>query len=438
MKVLVIGAELPRPDSAHFEAASLRTRQIVIPLISAGCSVRLVSWLTNNMAKENSSNSDIGLEASFLDFRNGRWIYQINSIDSGFKPDCIVGISYRGAAYATRIRERKPIWMDLYGDVLAEGQVLQHAKGTNRGALSAVWLDRMLLKIGDIFSTCSERQRYAVIGKLGLMGRLKRETLGYEFVHNIPPGILENDSRTVIKSPNSVFVVKSEEGKLATIPKKAIVVLWSGSYNCWMDETTLFNGLIGAMAHDDRLLYISTGKGVKYARFTNMVKESPFRNRFHLLGWQPYSVVQELLYRANIGLIVDALHYEVLLGTRTRLIEMASAGLAILCTRGCELVESLENEEAIRAFNIGDSAVLSTAILDLGRNPELRQKLAKRAIMVIKEKYSYENTAQPLVKWVNSPSYAPDKNVKSFRLQLENNIRLYVRKTLWRVFGLLK
>jgi glycosyltransferase involved in cell wall biosynthesis len=443
-KILVIGAELPQfSDSFHIEAASYRTWQFVSPLIKASHKVFLVA--------RRGERADMALGKAIpdlccwsVDFSNPGWIRQVNVLRRRVDPDCIVAVTARSAMYATRIRHAKPIWMDLYGDLSAENQVSLAVRGTKVGGASAGWLEHAVLSVGDVFSSCGERQRYAIIGKLGLLKRLNGSALGYEFVYSIPPGVFvdENPRLNMLGSQKERILPGSESNNGKTLPENAVVVLWAGGYNVWTDIRTLFDGLTFAMQRDLSLHYVSAGAGVVdlsvYDRFCELVRGSPFRDRFHLLGWQPHSVVKELYLKADIGISIDAHHYEVLLGTRTRLVEMAAAGLALLSTRGCELVDSLEQRGAIRAFEIGDSAMLGAKLVELVRSREQRDELGQRARKIIVEEYSFDRIAEPLLRWVEAPAYAPDKAEKSLPLRFENRLRLGTRQILWKLFGQLR
>lgn len=347
---------------------------------------------------------------------------------------------WRGGLRATRITQRLPLWIDLYGDLAAENQVSARSRGTDVGLLSALWMEDVLLRAGDVFSTCSWRQKYATVGKLGTLGRLNSRTCGYEFVHAIPPGA--GIGATVVRSTDGSqvpFSLKDEAGRPHILPPNAVVVLWSGAYNVWTDPDVLFDGLEYAMCRMPSVHYVSTGAGAVnpsvYQRFSARALCSRFAGRYHLLGWQQGHVVAALHTRADIGIAVDASHYETELGTRTRLIAMAAAGMALVSTRGCELVADLERNDAVRTCASGSAAALGRAILDLAVCSEQRAEMGKRAQHVIRTHYNVNATTEPLLNWAAFPQVAPDADGKRMVLRVANRFRLVARQIVWRWRG---
>ncbi|HEX2990154.1 MAG TPA: hypothetical protein VHO49_05710, partial [Anaerolineales bacterium] len=156
---------------------------------------------------------------------------------------------------------------------------------------------KLILRHADKYSTCSTPQKFALVGQLSMASRLNRHTMGYEFAHAILPCAPSDHSRL---SPK--LVLRGEQ-----VPEDAFVVLWCGGYNVWTDVETLFQALNQAMEKDPRIHYVSAGAGVRlmnnnsYERFLEMISHSPHRDRFHMLGWQPSSVVPGLYPQADVG-----------------------------------------------------------------------------------------------------------------------------------------
>ena len=70
---------------------------------------------------------------------------------------------------------------------MAEAQAkMEASRQEGNHPLAYARLLSQLLVRGDRFSAVSERQRLALLGQLGLVGRLTAETVGYELVSNIP------------------------------------------------------------------------------------------------------------------------------------------------------------------------------------------------------------------------------------------------------------
>jgi len=222
----------------------------------------------------------------------------------------------------------------------------------------------------------------------------------------------------------------------------AKIVLWVGGYNTWTDIDTLYHGLAWAMEGDPRLHFVSVGGELPgcdiYARFHRLVEASAFRERFHLLGWQPVSTVPSYYSDADIGITLDANCYEAELGTRTRLVEMMQHGLPIVTTRACELSEIIEADRLGLTFPIGDWQGLGQEILTLAADEARRREMGERGREYALTELSFPNASAPLRRWVCEPRLAPDLQRRS-RSQVyswEHSARAAMREMIWAVVGL--
>ena len=119
----------------------------------------------------------------------------------------------------------------------------------------------------------------ALIGELGLAGRLNAATDGHELVSVIPCGVEEDD-----------YVHKTRVFRGIDVDEDAFVVLWSGGFNTWTDIETMFEALIYAMECDPSIHFVATGGQIDghdektYPRFVKMIENSGFKDRFVLKG----------------------------------------------------------------------------------------------------------------------------------------------------------
>ena len=433
-KLLVLGytlpAYIPPENTVAPKAFNLRTAQLVAGLLGDGHEVTLCC---------KAHQGEI-LPQGLYPLRNGNltciigggnsreWVKCARKAYSNFQPDAVVGISFRSACVATlKLPSRVPLWMDIYGDPITDNQLALCTRGSNRGALSALWLEEQVLRRGDVFSVCSNPQRYALIGKLGRVGRLESRTCGYEFVHTIFPAYASGAEAGDTLLANE-FARPLQDDKF--------IVLSYGRCDAWVDVDTLFAGLEYAMSRDERIRYVSLEEGVadpaRYARFVQMVNASPFRERFQLLGWQPYEVVHQYCIQSHLGILVLRDIYETALGAPTRVVEMLAMGLPVLIV-GCELSEWLAQREAALTCPFGDAVAVGEAILRCARDPDLWNRLSQRGRQVVNEELSPERTAQPLREWAALPRFAPDRQ-RDVREMVENRVRLAMRRFLWRFF----
>jgi glycosyltransferase involved in cell wall biosynthesis len=321
---------------------------------------------------------------------------------------------------------------------------------SDRGLKTQISFMREILRKGDIFSGCGRAQCHMMIGELAMAGRLNRRTFGYEFTRAILPGSpppaatgekatgSAADNLTKVDGP--VRELLSEHG----IADGDFVVLWCGGYNTWTDVETLFHGLEAAMQCIPRLHYVSVGANTYtapnnvYDRFVDMATASPQRNRYHLLGWRPWSEMKTYYRESNVGINIDALHYETIFGTRTRLVEMISSGLPVITSLGIELSYLLRDAGIALTFDVGDWQHLGRNLEQMATDANLRHRMATSAYRHAQEDLSFAATTKPLRDWVQNPSLSPDKGAvsRSDHLRsIEHRARSTLRQAIWHVSG---
>jgi glycosyltransferase involved in cell wall biosynthesis len=431
---MVLGYELPNLAEGAIEARSYRTWQFVEPLLADGHQICLaISHQADQFDIKHSLDSRLSYHR--LSMQRLGWPRHLNRLHDRFKPDGVLAVMFNNCLRVTRLATDRPIWMDMYGDKLAETQIAEYTQQHSRGRRNMFRYLQEMLRQGDVYSTCSTPQKYALVGQLGMVSRLNRHTLGYEFVHLVLPGSPACPKNT---SGNPTLL-----GDL--VPADAFIVLWCGGYNVWTDVDTLFRALEEAMSRDPRMVFVSVGGGVKisqnnaYDRFLAMIGTSAHRHRFHMLGWRPANEVPAYYRQADVGINLDTLHYETLLGTRTRLVEMMGYGLPVITSLGCELSAIIHDQELGLTFPIGDAVALCDRILALAGDPTNRQVLAERAQRYANHQLSFAETTHPFREWARGPYHAPDRVKTSQRWnlkELEYYLRSVVRGMLWRLCAL--
>lgn len=433
-RILVLGYELPALAEGAVEARSYRTWQFVEPLLADGHQVCLV---VSHQADQFDIAHSLGPRLSYhrLAMRRLGWPKRVNHLHDRFEPDGVLAVAFNNCLRVTRLATDRPIWMDIYGDKLAETQIAEYTRQSSRGRRNMFRYLRMMLRQGDVYSTCGMPQKYALIGQLGMVSRLNRHNLGYEFVYPVLPG-----APTCPKDAEGGPALRSD-----LVPADAFVVLWCGGYNVWTDVDTLFQALDEAMSRDPRIVFVSVGGRVKlkgnstYDRFLAMIETSAHRDRFHMLGWRPADEIPAYYCEADVGINLDAFHYETLLGTRTRLVEMMGYGLPVITSLGCELSTIIRDQELGLTFPIGDAVAFRDRILMLVRDPIQRQILAERAHSFATQQLSFAETTRPFREWARRPYHAPDR-VKTGRRwnpqEIEYYLRSIARGVLWRLWAL--
>ncbi len=326
-------------------------------------------------------------------------------IDTNYLPDAVVGCaSLQPCATAAAFAEQfgLPLWEDIFGDPIAEMQSKTKIdSGTDAEKNNQYNHVRRLLMTallrGDRFSSLSTRQRFCLLGQLGCAGRLNRHTVGAELVHSIPYGIFP-DADPVPSATNKDYVT----------------VMWCGSFNTWMDPATLTDGIMDALRKEPRLRMMIVGGGIpqynesSYITSIDSLHSIP-DERLIIKDWQSLAQTRELYSQCDAGLCIDCTMVEAILGSRTRIVNFMNAGLPVVSTVLTELTETLANANLLIPFEVGSSAALSATLTGLTQGIDLAE-LGKKCQTFVRENYDALTVGKPLMDWVSTPTFAPDRN----------------------------
>ncbi len=438
-RLLLVGYN-PPPCLRHarIEAAHYRTHQFLQPLLDDGHAICLCAGSRDEPAGTLPAEWQGRLDYRPIAFGRRGWRRALQAAHDAYKPDAIVAVNFSHCLYATALRTDQPIWMDIYGDMLTIMQAAAFHAGSDRGLGTTVAFLRQVLRAGDVFSACGTPQQHALVGELAMCGRLNRHTFGYELTQVVLPGAPPPDAAPVTGPRPRPRL--AQHG----VRDGDVVALWCGGYNTWTDVETLFHGLTLAMASAPGLHYVSAGASTyaapdnAYARLCALVAASPYRERFHLLGWRPWTEIAALYAESDLGLSLDARHYETTYGTRTRLVEMLGAGLPVVTTLGTELSALLRDRGAALTFDIGDWRALGEQLCNAAADPTRRSALASAARRCAAETLSFRVTTAAARAWARHPTRAPDhepSNRTGRRAAWPMRLRTAARLALWHLAG---
>jgi glycosyltransferase involved in cell wall biosynthesis len=263
---------------------------------------------------------------------------------------------------------------------------------------------------GDRFSTCSQAQRLALMGELGVCGRLNRWTDDSSLVSALPPAAI----LTEFAPPQPGFLRGNR------VPEGAFVVLWTGGYNTWADAETLFRALESAMERVPRMVFVSTGGAIgghdeqTFRHFQQRVEASRFRERFVFAGWVETRDVPGFYLEADVAVNCDRQNTEGELGSRTRILEWVAARLPVLTTPVCELARDLTTRDLVGGFAPGNAVELADRLVHLSEcPPNVLRERAEHARAYLLAAYGPEEAYAPLVRWAKNPQHAPDMRGES-------------------------
>lgn len=447
-KILIVGnAPLPLEKSKSRPAAGLRTYQFLKPLMdSANFELKLVTIAMPecyDLEPEKKIIKETGYEQLLISKNEPSLIKEIQNFTDDFRPEAIIGVNTFPSYVASKLKTDIPMWMDLNGWIMAEAQA-QAYKLESNGYLSHYFsMEQTILKRADKVSVVSGNQKYAILGELASLGRLNKETFGYDFCLHIANGTQDFGE---VEKPGQTF--NSYDGKF--------VALWLGGYNTWADEATLFRGLEKAMEACDKLVFVSTGGEIKglnnktFANFKSMVERSKFRERFNFLGWVDTQDLAGLYKIAVVGLNVDRTCVETLTGARNRINEMMKFGLPVITSLGSEISYEVEKSGSGIGFKSGNAEAFSDALRKMYKEwdgsalTENYKLYSENAENYINVNCNYKTLMQPLLEWLGNPQRAADRDIyvkidgkisiaAIYRYLKENGLRKSFKKFLQKI-----
>ena len=335
-----------------------------------------------------------GMAVEVLSDDKGSSLARARDFVRDFGADIVVGGGpYGPARVAASIAGDRPLWVDVPGDPYAEAQA-KSAHSGERGhtrEMRAAYAGAMVR--ADAFSVVSRAQRHALLGQLGLLGRLESAPVHREWVHVLPVGY---GFSTLQSRPP-----KSKAGG-------ELVVALCGGYNTWTDGETLLSGLLLAMKQLPSMRVLSTGGAIPghhnatYEAFRAQALSSPYAQRFTFHGWVPHKVLPELLREAHVGLCLDRMGVEPELGSRTRVLFYLHQGLEVVATPKTELCEELAGLRMIHAAEQSRPESVAEALVQIAESSGLPRSV-ERAQSYLADRMAPDTVFSPLVQWLNAP-----------------------------------
>jgi hypothetical protein len=207
------------------------------------------------------------------------------------------------------------------------------------------------------------------------------------------------------------------------------VVLFSGSFNTWCDVETMLLGVEAAMAADDDIHFVVTGGAVPghdertYEEFRVRLRASRHASRVHPLGWIPRARLAALYARANVGLNIERVLYERVLGAENRVIEWMRHGIPAVTTAASESGRDLVQRGLAFAAHQGDPQALARILVELSRDRDRVRTVGARCAEYAERVCTYAVTTRPLVEWCANPRRAARSDEKRLRVALASEPR---------------
>ncbi len=460
-RVLVVGnSPLPTENTSSRPAAGLRTFQFLKPLLRDGGTVMdsaehafsstkrekfeiaLVCIAMPECYDEEPGYKEIrqpdGYTQITISKNDSNLLKRVQELHDEMHPDAIVSVNTYPSYIASQISSRAPLWADLNGWIMAEGQAQAYKKGSNDYLGHYHNMENTIIRRADQLSAVSEPERHALLGELAGAGRLNKESFGYRFAHHIPNGTEWFGGET------DKDIQERFKDLMRDVPEDAFVALWLGGYNTWVDEITLYKGVTEAMEKCEKLYFVSTGGDIAgldnktFAKFKEMIDKSSYKDRFKFLGWVDTDAIPYIYSRADLGLNVDRRCVETLTGARNRINEMMKFGLPVVTTLGSEISYEVPRVGAGIGVASGKHEELADAITTIYKD---KSRYGEKGAQYIKEECNYDKVMKPLLGWLENPRPSPDRGVNlkfgrgidakgAWRYLRENGIKKAFKKLL--------
>lgn len=240
-----------------------------------------------------------------------------------------------------------PLWVDLPGCPFAEHAIRQAVDPLPSEAEARLHsLVVPALRRADAFSCISHRQSDALLGQLGLLGRLAH-----------PPPIavvpvldhLPWDLQPIVPTP-------------AASPVRVLLL---GVVNAWADIDTLTAGLDEARRRQPIEVEVTGGflAGHTPAPWDTFVRWAHDRPWVRLHGWVDEAALPAISARCHVVATLDRDCAEARLGSRTRVLAATRLGLPVIGTATCEMMHQLTHTGGMRAVPPRAPLALAAALL---------------------------------------------------------------------------
>lgn len=267
--------------------------------------------------------------------------------------------------------------------------------------------------IGDFFLCASERQRDWWLGLLEANGRINPYTLNEDpslrsLIDVVAFGLPESPLQYTRRVIRSIWHGIRETDK---------VILWGGGLWPWLDPLTAIRAIAKVREHRQDVCLVFPG-----IRHPNpLVGETPTHNKaaiqlatdLALLNkavffgdWIPYADWANVLLESDLAL---SLHYDTLetrLAFRSRMLEYIWGGLPVVATKGDATSELVEKYDLGILVDYEDTGQVAEAIVHLLDTPHAT---FKEPFERARQDLTWEQAAQPLIKFCHNPMRSPDK-----------------------------
>ena len=321
--------------------------------------------------------------------------------------------------YPSLRRVPVPLVVDLYDPfplALLEQEAHRPAAVQEHESTEIRKVLRELLTGGDFFICASEVQRDLWTGALLEAGRVTpriwaQDNSLRQLIDVVPFGL----------PPEPPQGARSERRlPVGNLRPDDVVLLWGGGIYNWFDPLTLIRavGRVVETVPALKLIFMSTdhpnasvpermwmpARARQLADQLGLTDAHVFFNH----EWVAYSDRSRWLLASDCGVSTHFDHAETRYAFRTRMLDYLWCGLPIICTAGDRFAQLVAERDLGWVVPAQDVDALSGAILEMASDPERRRRISERVQEVARD-MTWEQVAQPLVRFVAKPALAVDQ-----------------------------
>src|SRR5262249_33888342 len=154
-----------------------------------------------------------------------------------------------------------------------------------------------------------------------------------------------------------------------------------------------------------RIRFVSTGGEIPghdestYRELTDRAARSRFADRFDLRGWVIADELPAIVADCDLGVLTERPIYEGQLGSKNRVEQWMSHGLAAAYTRAGDRAEPLERGGLGLPFPVGDAEPLADRLCGGADHPAELAQMAERATEYAHRQLTAAATTRDLIAW---------------------------------------
>jgi glycosyltransferase involved in cell wall biosynthesis/ubiquinone/menaquinone biosynthesis C-methylase UbiE len=196
--------------------------------------------------------------------------------------------------------------------------------------------------------------------------------------------------------------------KPATSLEKGPIFLYGGVLWPWRSPETWLSQLLDILvAENNGQLQLITGKYPLHEASSSgnlqLSKETKYQNVLKQSDLLPYDEMEQYYLQADIGIELSAKNCEREFSFSFRIIEYLRCGLPVICNDFLEVAELIKSYDAGWVLDSNDDNALEKVVKRIVSGQEdLSQKRAN-AQRLIKDKFNYYQTIEPLIRFCNNP-----------------------------------